>query len=101
MIVTETVPELHAKGVVLCFQLLADLIELFPSIRELLDPNLSKPIGAPVHQLANITEWDRLPFVVHEHGFFAGVIPATLCFADFLGNVTDVEIFLAELDHLE
>src|SRR5262245_58333621 len=101
MIVAKTVPELEAKGVVLCFEFFTDLIKFFPGIRELLDPHLGKPIGAPVHQLADIAEWDCLPFAVQEHGFLAGVIPATLCLAYFLGDITDVEIFFAKLTHLE
>src|SRR6516164_11631283 len=101
MIVAETMPELEAKGVVFGLQLLADLVKLFPGIRELLDSDLRKPIGAPVHQLADIAEWNCLPFVVQEHGFLAGVIPTTLCFANFLGYVPDVEIFFPELDYLE
>src|SRR5215467_7886092 len=101
MIVAETVPELEAKGVVFGFQLLADLVEFFPGIGELLDAYLRKPIGAPVHQLTDIAEWDCLPFVVQEHSFLAGVIPTTLCFANFFGYVPDVEIFFPELDYLE
>src|SRR5262245_11000220 len=101
MVVTETVPELEPERMVLGLQLLADLVQLLPGIRERLDAYPGKPIGTPVHQLADIAERDRLPFTVHQHGFPAGIVPAALGFADVVGDVADVEILLAELDHLE
>src|SRR5262249_61108299 len=101
MIVAETVPELEAKGVVLCFQLLADLVKFLPGIRELLYTYLGKPIGAPVHQLADIAEGDCLPLAVHERGFLAGVVPTTLCFANVFGYVFNVDLFFTELDYVD
>src|SRR5215510_7648880 len=101
MVVSEAMPELEAEGVVFGLELLADLIELFPGLGEGFDADLRKPVGAPVHELADIAERDCLPFAVHHDGFFSSVIPAALRISDVLGNIADVQIFLAELYDLE
>jgi hypothetical protein len=87
VVVAEAMAELETEGMVLGLQLLADLMELFPGLRELLDPDFGKPVGAPVHQLSDVAEWKRLPFAVHQNGLPAGLVPAPLRLADLLGHV--------------
>ena len=101
VVVAEAVAEFEAEGMILGFQLLADLVELVPGLRKLLDADFGEPVGAPVHQLTDIAEGDCLPFAVHDNGLPAGVVPAALRLADLVGDVVNVEIFVAELDHVE
>jgi hypothetical protein len=77
--------------VVLGFQLFADRIELFPAIGEFLHPDLGEPIGAPVHQLADIAERHRLPLAVDDPRFLGDIVPASLLFPGLLGDVADIQ----------
>ena len=101
MVVAKAVAELEAERMILGLQLLADLVQLVPGLREFLDADFGEVVGAPVHQLTDIGEGDGLPLAVDEDAFLAGVVPAALRLADVVGDIADVEIFVAELDDLE
>src|SRR5437868_15477867 len=53
-------------------------------------PDLGEPIGAPVHQLADIAERDRLPFAVDDARLLGNIVPAALLLAGLLGDVADI-----------
>ena len=101
MVVAKAVAELEAEGMVLGFQLLADLVELVPSIGKLLYPDLGEPIGAPVHQLADIAERDRLPFAVDDARLLGNIVPAALLLAGLLGDVADIQQLFLEQERVE
>src|SRR4029453_9920229 len=88
VVVTKAVAEFKAKWMVLRLQLLADLIQFVPGVRKLGDADLSKPIGAPVHQLADIAERDRLPSAVDDRRLLGRVVPATLLLPGLFGDVS-------------
>ena len=96
VVVAEAVSELEAEGMVLRFQFLADLVELFPGVGEFRDPDLLEIVGPPVHQLADIAERNALPFAVDEDRLLACRIPAALRLSGLLGDIGDVEIFIGE-----
>ena len=101
VVVAKTVAELEAERVVLRFQLLADLVELVPGIGKFLDPDFGEPIGAPVHQLADIAERHRLPFAVDNARLLGDIVPAALLFAGLLGDVADIEQLFLEQERVE
>ena len=90
MVVAEAVAQLEAEGMVLGFELLPDLVQLLPGVGELLDPDLGKPVGAPVHQLPDVAVRDRPPFAVDNSGFPGRIVPAALLLAGLLGDVADI-----------
>ena len=77
-------------------ELFPDLIQFFPGVRKCFDTDLGKPIGAPVHQLADIAEGDRLPSVIDNRGLLRRVVPAALLLPGLFGDVAHIEQFLVE-----
>src|SRR5262249_30901993 len=96
VIVTKAMAKLEAERMALRLQLLADLIQFFPSFRKLRDTDLGKPISAPVHQLADIAERERLPSVVDDSSLPRRVIPTALLLPGLFGNVAHIQQFLVE-----
>ncbi len=94
MIVAKAVAELEAEGMSVGLELGAGLQKLVPGIGEFVVTGLLEPVGAPVHQLADIAERDRLPLAVDDDGFLCRVVPAAVFLADLLGDIADIEVFL-------
>jgi len=101
VVVAEPVPELEPKRVVVGLQFLANLVQLFPCLRECLNADFGEPVGPPIHQLTDIAERHRLPFAVDDNRLASGVVPAAVLVADLLAEICDVEVLLAELDDLQ
>src|SRR5882757_3766645 len=74
----------------------AGLQELVPGVRELVVARLLEPVGAPVHQLADVAERDGLPLAVDHHGFLRRLVPAAGFLADLGGDVAHVDELVVE-----
>jgi hypothetical protein len=96
VIVAEAVAELEAERMARLLELDAGLEQLVPGVGELLVACLLEPVGAPVHELADIAERYGLPLAVDHHGFLGVWIPATRLLADLGGDVGDIDELLAE-----
>ncbi len=94
MIVAEAVAELKAKRVPIGLQLDAGLKKFIPGLGEFFNTGLLEPVGAPVHQLADIAERDRLPLAVDDNGLLRRVVPAAILLAGLLRDIADVDVFL-------
>src|SRR5690242_5092002 len=90
MVVAEAVAQFEAEWMACPFQLRAGFQKGVPRVRELLDASFRKPVTAPVHDLADIAERNRLPFAVHDDGFLGRVVPAAVLLTDLISNIADI-----------
>ena len=96
MIVAEAVAELEAERMADLLELDAGLQQLVPGVGELVVARLLEPVGAPVHQLADVGVRDRLPLAVDHHGFLRRLVPAAAFLADLGGDVAHIDELLVE-----
>ena len=96
MVVAEAVAQFEAEWVAGLLQLDAGFQQSVPGVGKVLDADFAKPIGAPVHELADVAERDRFPLAVDDHQFFDEVVPTAIFLADRFGDVADIDELVVE-----